>query len=97
MHRNNTYRFKTNAFFGGNLLIGDVIEISKQHITLSRRRCFFRPFYCITIPISNIVGVEIHKIHSGAEILVKSYSKNHFVSKGYSFSNALKIKRLLLS
>lgn len=91
-----SYKFRTNLFYGGELLTGDLIEIKNSTITLKRNRWFFREFFSISIPLSNIINVHVKKHGAGADIKVESHSKNQIISKGYSYSSALKIKQLIM-
>jgi len=92
----NTYKFRASFLFGGNLFSDDVIEINDSNITLRRNRWFVRDFYSITIPLSNIIDVQIMKHNPGAEIIVESHSRNQIISKGYRYSSACKIRELLM-
>jgi hypothetical protein len=92
----NSYKFRSNLFYGGELLTGDMIEITGKTITLKRNRWFFHEYYSISIPLTNIINVQISKHGSGAEIKVESHSKNLIISKGYKYSSACKIKQLIL-
>lgn len=91
-----SYKFRSNLFYGGDLLTGDLIEINGKTITLKRNRWFFHEYYSISIPLANIINVQIRKHGSGADIKVESHSKNLIISKGYKYTSALKIRQLIL-
>lgn len=91
-----TYKFRASLLFGGKLFSDDIIEIRDSSITLRRNRWFIRDFYSITIPLSNIINVQVMKHNPGAEIIIESHTKNQIISKGYSYSSACKMKELLM-
>lgn len=87
--------FKSSPFYGGHLFKVDTIEINSETITLQRGYYFNKIHYSISIPITNIVYIEINNHKIGAEILIQSFSSNYIMSKGYSISNAKMIKQLI--
>lgn len=95
MQHKNDVVFKTSFYFGGQILAYDTIIIDTEKITMCRKRYFFGPFYSISMPLANVIHVDVCKRERGAEILIESYTKNHIVSKGYSLISAHKIKQLL--
>lgn len=89
------HTFKTSPVHGGHLLKGDIIEIDSETVTLQRGYYFFKATYAISIPITNIVNIQISEHKIGAEIFIQSFSSNYIISRGYSFSDALKMKKLI--
>lgn len=87
--------FKSSPFYGGHFLKGDTIEINSETITLQRGYYFNKFHYSISMPITNVVYIEINNHKLGAEILIQSFSSNYIMSKGYSISSARKIKQLI--
>lgn len=96
MQRKKAKVFRTNFYYGGKLLAYDTIEIMNEKITMYRKKYFFGAFFSVSIPLENVVHVDVCKRVRGAEILIESYTKNHIVSKGYSLADAIKLKEMIL-
>lgn len=95
MKHKNAEVFKTSFYFGGNMLVYDIIEIDNEKVIMRRMRYLLGAFYSVSIPLSNVVHVDVCKRERGAEILIESYTHSHIVSKGYSLASAHKIKKLI--
>lgn len=89
------HKFRNNILHGRGLLTGDIIEIADGCITLKRARLFTNDHYSITIPLCNISTIKVLKTSTGAAINVVSRSSQEFLSKGYSYTTACKIKDLI--
>ncbi len=89
-------KFKTTPFFGGAFLSGDIIEIEHDVITLKRNLWFSKTYFKVTIPLSNVVNVNILKTRLGANILIESHTNSQIESKGFRYSTACKLKSLIM-
>lgn len=90
------YKFSADFIHGGSLLSSDIIEIDDTYITIKQKKNPFSPIRYISIPLRNVVNVEVKKIGVGASVFIKSYSRSQIFCKGLSMKNADKIKQLVL-
>ncbi len=87
--------FRSSFFRGGSILRPDIIEIDDLYITYKKRKDHLLGKYSISIPVLNIVSIEIYKEIWGVQIIIKSYGKSVIIVKGFSLSTAKKIKKLI--
>lgn len=97
MNPAHTYSFKSAFIYGRYLWRKDLIEIDDTYVTIKKRQYPFSALKVNSIPLHNIIIVEVKRAGTGASILIKSYAKSEIFCKGLSFKNALKIKSLILS
>lgn len=90
------YKFSADFFHGGALLSSDIIEIDDTYITIKQKKTPFSPQKYISIPLQNVIQVEVKKMGAGASVFIKSYSRSQIFCKGLSMKNADKIKQLVL-
>ena len=90
------FKFQSRIINGGNPFSPEVIEIDDTFITIRKKRHPFSVLHSISIPLRSIVKIEVSKSGFGANILIESFSDSIILGKGFSASNALEIKRILL-
>lgn len=73
----------------------DRIEIDDTYVTLKQKQYPFSALRVKSIPLQNIIRVEVKRAGTGASILIQSYAKSEIFCRGLSFSNAVKIKKLV--
>jgi hypothetical protein len=88
-------RFKSSVINGGSLLHPESIEIDESFVTLRKKKGPFSGIKSVSIPILNIVNVEVSSKATGADILIESLAKRQIEGRGFSSSSARKIERLL--
>lgn len=88
-------RFKSSVMNGGSLLHPESIEIDETFVTLRKKRGPFSGIKSISIPILNIINVEVSPKTTGADILIESFAKRQIEGRGFSPSAARKIESLL--
>lgn len=96
MNPSRVYYFKSDFIHGSHFLSRDTIEIDDTYITIKQKKYPFSALKYKSIPLQNIIEIEVRRIGIGASILIQSYAKSQIFCKGLSFSDALKIKNLIL-
>jgi hypothetical protein len=96
MNLNNIYKFKSSFLFGGRLFTPDLLEIDDTFVTLRKKDHMFSSMHTKSIPLKNIINIKVTRSGYGASILIESFSKSSIFGKGFSSSNAMKIKRIIL-
>ncbi|MCK9616407.1 MAG: hypothetical protein M0R21_01065 [Lentimicrobiaceae bacterium] len=86
--------FKFERFKGGTFFHSEVIEINNMFITYQKHGVFLKPC-TIAIPLNYITDVELEKNVYRTSIIIKSYSDNKIMARGFSKKQALRIKKLL--
>jgi len=91
------YSFQSAFIYGRYFWRNDTIEIDDTYVTIKKRQHPFSALKVISIPLHNIIIVDVKRVGTGASILIKSYAKSEIFCRGLSFKNAQKIKSLILS
>ncbi|MFH1118841.1 MAG: hypothetical protein V1775_03405 [Bacteroidota bacterium] len=89
-------KFQSGFFRGGNPFSPEIIEIDDTYVTIKKKKYPFSAFDSISIPLRNIINIKIIRSGYGANILIESFTKSSIFGKGFSASNAIKIKKALL-
>jgi hypothetical protein len=90
------FKFQSRIINGGSFFSPEIIEIDDTFVTIKKKRHPFTVLHSFSIPHRNIVNIKIIKSGFGANILIESFSKSIIFGKGFSASNALEIKKILL-
>lgn len=96
MNLSNVYIFKSSILNGGSPFTPDQIEIDDSYVTLRKKDHLFSSTHTKSIPLKNIINIKVTRSGYGANILIESFSKSSIFGKGFSSSNAMEIKRILL-
>jgi hypothetical protein len=88
-------KFKSSIVNGGLPFTPDVIEIDDTYVTIKKRKTPLSALETVSIPLRNIVNIQILKSGFGTNILIESFSKSSILGKGFSVSKSMKIKNLL--
>jgi hypothetical protein len=88
-------KFKSSIVNGGLPFTPDVIEIDDTYVTIKKRKTPLSALQTVSIPLRNIVNIQILKSGFGTNILIESFSKSSILGKGFSVSKSMKIKNLL--
>lgn len=87
---------KYAIFKGGNIWNKEILEIDGQNVTYIRRKFSFCDTFYTSIPITNIVSVDIFNGLTGSSITIRSFGSIYIEAKGFTTSNAKQIRRLLI-
>ena len=88
-------RFRSQFIYGGSILNPDIIEVDDIFITLRRRKFLFSSPVSISMPLNNVIKVEINTEGSSKNILIESIARRQIRGRGFSPGIAVKIKALL--
>lgn len=89
---NNAFKFE--RFKGGGFFHLEIIEIDNTYVTFTKKNIFSKIF-TLAIQKSYITKVELYNKFYGTNIFIKSNSNNNIIAKGFSKSNAVRIKNLI--
>lgn len=95
MNPSHIYSFKSYILHGRSPLSRTVIEIDDTCVTMKQKQYPFSALKSISIPLQNIINIEVNKQGIGASILIQSYAKSRIFCKGLSIVDARKIKSLI--
>ncbi|KAF0199269.1 MAG: hypothetical protein FD166_392 [Bacteroidetes bacterium] len=96
MNSMHVFKFQSRVINGGSIFSPEIIEIDDTFVTIKKKRHPFTVLHSFSIPHRNIVNIRIIKSGFGVNILIESFSKSIIFGKGFSASNALAIKKILL-
>jgi len=88
-------QFKSTIFTGGDIFKPESIELDETHVTFRKKNQMFTKTYSISIPILNVVSVQLNTELLGYSIIIETFAKNTIIAKGFSYSDARKIKKLI--
>ncbi|MBW6491180.1 MAG: hypothetical protein K0B15_08315 [Lentimicrobium sp.] len=87
--------FRSGILRSGNPFSRDVFVIGPVYITFKKKGLFLNSDKTISIPLSNITNVNIHKSFTGNNIHIESKFQRSFTGHGFSDKMAIEIKKAL--
>jgi len=89
-------RYTSNFLFSANPFASVVFEIDDTYVTLTKKNSLFSESIIKSIPIRNIVNIQVSKSGTGASIQINSFANSTLSGNGFSLRKALEIKSAIM-
>ncbi|MEA3504480.1 MAG: hypothetical protein U9R32_04710 [Bacteroidota bacterium] len=80
---------------GGTFFVSEVIEMDNEYLVYRKGGFFGSEKYSVTIPIKNIVSIELAKTFRCIKIIIKSSGDCEIVGSFFSKKSFDKIKKMI--